>query len=543
MPINLERLPSSTSDRRGRVEIERAPDDGRSALRLALRGLFVVMPRALLLLLWSYRWELAPLVAATPAVLFVSDLFAGRASVGQAFPAVLGAVVAYCLASAWWTRSAWELHNADRALMRFRRRWPDHALALGLTRQDKRGEPVAPKVKNAQNLGGGSFRWELALPRGITSADIERESESLAGAYSASSVMVERDPRDASRVTLTVIGQDDPLYGAPLDPLPLTSMAADRDPDASVPVGYTSTGEPATVTLRNASLLIGGSPGSGKSVALSGLLTALSLSRDTSLWLVDPKRVEFGPWRDCADRVALDHDEATALVDDLVAEMNRRYEHMEASGLRFLPPSSEWPRLVLVVDELAELTASGVSKESKTAAAHFAEQLRRLVAKGRACSIVPVLATQKPDSSVVPTSIRDLMAVRIAYRCGTEAQAITILGDEAVKTLGATPHTLGSDTPGVGYMVGEKGDRAVRLRSYFLADGQVAAIASRAAAWRHGLVPVGTPRPDASFELAPARPAPPSCPDHVAGGGSDCLACRAAWERSMLDLWNRRKTA
>jgi S-DNA-T family DNA segregation ATPase FtsK/SpoIIIE len=172
--------------------------------------------------------------------------------------------------------------------------------------------------------------------------------------------------------------------------------------------------------------------------------------------------------------MATNVESATKLLDELIDEMNARYDVLDLQRKQkvFEPsegryPSQDTPLIVLVVDELAELTASLDKKDG----AEFASRLRLIVAKGRAAGIVPILCTQKPSSDVVPTFLRDLIATRISLRCGTEAQAITVLGDEAVKVRGAAAHLIGGDTPGMAFMTGEEGGEVIRFRSYFL-DGQ-----------------------------------------------------------------------
>src|SRR5829696_6711454 len=68
-----------------------------------------------------------------------------------------------------------------------------------------------------------------------------------------------------------------------------------------VHLGIDETGAAVHVTLAERNLLIGGEPGSGKSVALNLIVGHAALSPDCRLVLVDGKRVELGLWRECAD--------------------------------------------------------------------------------------------------------------------------------------------------------------------------------------------------------------------------------------------------
>lgn len=147
-----------------------------------------------------------------------------------------------------------------------------------------------------------------------------------------------------------------------------------------------------------------------------------------------------------------------------------------------LVPSAHTPRIFLGVDELGELTGLDSTPEEKALAKRFSQQLRRVVVKGRAASITPLLAAQKPDSTIVPTQIRDNMAIRICYGTGNAHHSVAILGEHAVHEQGAAPHNV--TTPGIFFMVGESGAKVTRARSYNLSDEDIRGIATRAKAWR-----------------------------------------------------------
>ena len=86
-------------------------------------------------------------------------------------------------------------------------------------------------------------------------------------------------------------------------------------------------------------------------------------------------------------------------------------------------PSEEFPWIVLVVDEWAEVAASGSSKER----ARADELLRRYVSLGRAVGCTAILCTQRPTSEVIDVGTRTLLNERFALRCGDRHQAEAIL--------------------------------------------------------------------------------------------------------------------
>jgi DNA segregation ATPase FtsK/SpoIIIE-like protein len=133
---------------------------------------------------------------------------------------------------------------------------------------------------------------------------------------------------------------------------------------------------------------------------------------------------------------------------------------------------------LVVCDELAFYLSLPDRKQRQ----EFAELLRDLVARGRAAGVIVVAATQKPGADVVPTSLRDLFGFRLALRCNTPQASDTILG-QGWATAGADASTIPGGQRGVGYLLAE-GEQPQRIKGYHLTDGEIAAIAERAAARR-----------------------------------------------------------
>jgi S-DNA-T family DNA segregation ATPase FtsK/SpoIIIE len=96
--------------------------------------------------------------------------------------------------------------------------------------------------------------------------------------------------------------------------------------------------------------------------------------------------------------------------------------------------------------------------------------------------VIVVAATQKPGADVVPTALRDLFGFRLALRCNTPQASDTILG-QGWATAGADASTIPGGQRGVGYLLAE-GERPERIKSFYLSDDDVRAIAERAAGER-----------------------------------------------------------
>ena len=251
-----------------------------------------------------------------------------------------------------------------------------------------------------------------------------------------------------------------------------------------VHLGIDETGAAVRVTLAERNLLIGGEPGSGKSVALNLIVGHAALSLDCRLVLVDGKRVELGLWRACADAfIGPSIADGIGLLRRLQSMMDSRYDVLLDVGRRKITAASGPAVVLVVVDELAYFSATvGDSKQQK----EFVTLVRDLVARGRAAGIIVVSATQRPSADIVPTSLRDLFGYRLAFRCSTDSSSDVILGHGWANE-GYTASDVDPTTRGVGWLIAEGGVPR-RIRTAYLTDDEVAGLAERAAKLRaeHG---------------------------------------------------------
>lgn len=218
--------------------------------------------------------------------------------------------------------------------------------------------------------------------------------------------------------------------------------------DLALPVGVDGGGQPVALPLRNlGNVLVGGLPGSGKSELLASMLAGL-LRQDATgdrvqVAVVDTKLVSFGGLPDLAALwrpPALELDDAHALTEALVAEVQRRYRLLLAAGARSVEEYQQrtgdsLPYLVTVIDELADMTADS----DRRRAAAWTGAAMEIGRKGRAAGVALVMATQRPSADVIPSSLRNLAGAAVAFRVSRNHDSIAVLGEPGAEALPAVP--------------------------------------------------------------------------------------------------------
>ena len=182
-------------------------------------------------------------------------------------------------------------------------------------------------------------------------------------------------------------------------------------------------------------MLVAGATGAGKSVCINTLLISLlykASPEDVRFILVDPKRVEMTDYAGLPhlmlDEIICDVDKAIRALNWAITEMNRRILFLEANKYRNIDDynadcaksgNEKMPRIVVVVDELADLMSLG-----KRAVEDAINRIARLA---RAVGIHLILATQRPSVDVISGTIKNNLPTRIAFRVTAGPDSRTIL--------------------------------------------------------------------------------------------------------------------
>jgi S-DNA-T family DNA segregation ATPase FtsK/SpoIIIE len=406
------------------------------------------------------------------------------------------------------------------AVVRLRPRWDTWAIRHGLVVRvgapERRATAMAPPgvdVAGPEWMGWadvdparllrvrtapGMDRLLLALPAGLTPTDVARAAEGLAHASRSlgARVVVDRP----GRVWVHLIRRD--TLRAPVTPAALARVPAGVPARAAigsgfttgstvglavpvastpedvtrllrgVPVGVTETGAVWRLRLHGVHVLFAGTTGSGKSSLLWALMHGLADPITKGLvqvtWL-DPKGgMDATPARPMAHVVDRVPDMADTL-DHLVTELDARAARLAREGARGHVPSVTSPHRVVVVDELATLTALADPKTARRVEA----SLGALTSRGRGPGYTVVLTTVEPTKEVVRW--RGLCAERVAFRLDEASQVDMVLGDGALHR-GALCPDIPTDTPGVCYLRSDGTPDPIRARVTWLSDADITAL-------------------------------------------------------------------
>ncbi|MEA3192142.1 MAG: segregation ATPase FtsK/SpoIIIE, family [Betaproteobacteria bacterium] len=222
-------------------------------------------------------------------------------------------------------------------------------------------------------------------------------------------------------------------------------------------LGKDIAGNPVVVDLgKMPHLLVAGTTGSGKSVALNAMILSLLYKAEPKtirLIMIDPKMLELSVYADIPHLLApvvIDMKQAVNALTWCVAEMERRYKLLNFVGARNLSgynhkvaerkiddpfaldtgnpqPLTPMPNIVLVIDELADLMMV-VGKKVE-------ELIARLAQKARAAGIHLILATQRPSVDVITGLIKANIPARIGFQVSSKIDSRTILDQSGAEAL------------------------------------------------------------------------------------------------------------
>ena len=332
-------------------------------------------------------------------------------------------------------------------------------------------------------------RFEVDPAIGVRGAQVVGLMKDLARALGVTSIrVVETIPGK------TCMGLELPNAKREMIRLSEVVNAADFQAHAShlvLAMGKDITGNPVVTDLARAPhLLVAGTTGSGKSVAVNAMILSMlykATPDDVRMIMIDPKMLELSVYEGIPHLLApvvTDMKQAAHALNWCVGEMEKRYRLMSTLGVRnaagynqkiraaeqagrkvpnpfsLTPdapePLSTLPMIVVVIDELADLMMVAGKK--------IEELIARLAQKARAAGIHLILATQRPSVDVITGLIKANIPTRVAFQVSSKIDSRTILDQMGAESLLGQGDMLFLP-PGTGY--------PQRVHGAFVADEEV----------------------------------------------------------------------
>jgi S-DNA-T family DNA segregation ATPase FtsK/SpoIIIE len=349
----------------------------------------------------------------------------------------------------------------------YRRRWyPAMATARLAVRFD--GDVVVPELRRVKSKPGVDV-LTVRMVTGQIPDDFAAVALRLTHTFGARTCRV-TPGRRPDLVILTLRRLD--ALARTIEPFPVPDV-----PDLyGLLVGRIEDGTELRLRLAGTQILVAGATGAGKGSVVWSIIAALAGGVKAGLvrlWVFDPKGgLEMAAGRPLFDRFACDDFAAMAsTLEDAVTVMRQRTRRLRGHTRQHEPTVDE-PLMVIVVDELAALTAYLTDRHLKD---RIKAALGVLLTQGRACGVHVVAAVQDPRKEVLP--FRDLFPTRIALRLTEPAQVDLVLGD-GMRDRGAACDRIPMSTPGVGYLVLDGDPTPVQVRFCFHDDPSIAELAN-----------------------------------------------------------------
>ena len=398
-------------------------------------------------------------------------------------------------------------------------------------------------------------RFELDLGAGVKVSQISNLAKDIARALSTISVRVVEIIPGKSLIGLEIPNEHREIVS-------LSEILNSTEYDGSVSpltlaLGKDISGLPIVADLaRMPHLLVAGTTGSGKSVAINAMVLSLlykTLPKDVRMIMIDPKMLELSVYEGIPHLltpVVTDMKEAANALRWCVAEMERRYKLMAALGVRNIanynrkvkeaedagepipdplfnpeevldgvetPMLQQLPYIVIVIDELADMMLV-VGKKVE-------ELIARLAQKARAAGVHLILATQRPSVDVITGLIKANIPTRIAFQVSSKIDSRTILDQMGAEQLLGHGDMLymppGTSIP-------------VRVHGAFVSDQEVHKVAGHLK---------GRSEPDYMTEILEVSSEPVPGLSPAAGGGGDDTESDPLYDQAVALVTETRKAS
>ncbi len=330
------------------------------------------------------------------------------------------------------------------------------------------------------NLGPAVTKYEIEPAMGVKVSRIVSLTDDIALALAANDIRIEAPIPGKALIGIEVPNTEirTVFYKEVMEGMETQGKSHPLE----VPLGRDIAGNVAVADLNKMPhLLIAGATGSGKSVGINVVIASLLMTtkpHEVKMMLIDPKRVELNTYDGIPHLltpVVTEPKKAARALQNIVEEMENRYELFEMSGARNLESYNEQlqlrrgkgeenipqnlPYIVVVVDELADLMM--------VAAKEVEDSIIRLAQMARAAGIHMILATQRPSVDVITGLIKANVPSRIAFATSSGTDSRTILDSNGAEKLLGRGDMLFSPMGA---------NKAERIQGAYISDAEVQAV-------------------------------------------------------------------
>ena len=297
--------------------------------------------------------------------------------------------------------------------------------------------------------------YEVQVPPGVAGSQVAKRADDIGRALKVGKVRVVTNMRGLDTIGIEVGNEQ-------RDDVTLRDLLEESGPkidrlEIPLLLGRDTSGRPVVEDLaKMPHCLIAGATGAGKSVCINSVLQSILFTRgpdEVNLILVDPKQVELASYEGIphlATGVETDPKRAGKLLAWAVERMEERYHQLKCTGVRNVKGYNDLPAarraasrerhgmdeetlpdrlpyIVIVVDEMADLIMTG-GKDVELA-------ITRLAQKSRAVGIHLILATQRPERTVITGLIKANMPTRIAFTVSSKLDSRVVLDQNGAEAL------------------------------------------------------------------------------------------------------------
>jgi S-DNA-T family DNA segregation ATPase FtsK/SpoIIIE len=431
----------------------------RAALWMLRHPLFVLVPAAVTAAAW--RWGI------TAVGIALGGLAVGLVVWARLHPPSFDRWLAP------WLRARWRRWTVYRG-----RRWAGLLADCELAREQRRtGELLVPRVLRVRSATPSIDTVYVRMVRGQDLKTWTDRAEALAVALAAHRVAITK-VRPA--VLAIVVERDMPFdHVIPAPEIPADTDAVDL---SALDVGDNEHGEAFLLAIAGRHVLTAGASGAGKSSLLWAPLRAMGpMIRDglVRVSMIDLKGgAETERGRPLFSRYATTAAQALDLLTDVRDAMKQRQEQMRAIGVRRLTVTAETPLELVMIDEMAMLTAYGDRSDVREALRLLAE----ILTQGRACLVSVMGYVQEPSKDVI--DVRELFTTRVCLGVTAASHVDMVLGDGA-RERGALADEIPGDLrhAGIGYVIDATSRLPVRFRAAHVTDEEIDELVDRCHPW------------------------------------------------------------